>query len=82
MLKEIQELIKTDNESQQRFKEIKKVFKRRKIVAAILLAGAAFISLFFVVYARQVKMESVIEVNKLESQISQLQTIVDKCKEK
>ena len=65
-----------------KFKEIHVVIKRRRIIAALILAFAVIISVFFVGYARHIKRGSDIEIYKLESQISELQTMVDNCKEK
>ena len=68
MLEQIKALIKTDDESQQRFTEIKKVFRRRTLAAAIILASGAIISLFFIIHAYQ-----------LQQKMEELQTMVENC---
>lgn len=68
MLDQIKALIKTDDESQQKFTKIEKLFRRRRMAAALVLASAAVISLFFVIHAYQ-----------LQLKIEDLQTRVEDC---
>ncbi len=92
MLEEINDLIKTNPESQALFKSFKADFKvedeklkkstlKRAKVTALVLSGISVVSILFLVFALTVKIKSETQKANFESQIHQLEQQLEDCKE-
>ena len=79
MFDKIQDLIKTDQESQEKFNEFKKAIKKRTRATAVLLAVASIIIMGFLLYAINTVKISNSEIQNLETKIEHLQTSLEEC---
>lgn len=91
MFKELENLIKSDQESLDKFEKLKSKFlsdKRaydKKLLSkariqAVVLAVATVISLLFLLYAFQIKSEFDQKMTELTTQIEQLELKLEDCK--
>ena len=80
MFDKIEDLIKTDQESQEKFMVFKKEFKKIVRSRAIVLAIAFLISIAFLIYAANSKMKSDTKSQMLETKVEQLQAELEKCR--
>ena len=75
----IQDSIKTDQESQEKFNVFKKDFQKRMRVNAILLAVTSIIIMGFLFFAIITMKKSYSEMQNLETKIEGLQTELEEC---
>ncbi len=79
MFDKIENLIKSDPESQEKFLSFKKEFKKMVRGRVVVLIIAVLISFAFLIFALNSVMKSRSENQVLEAQIEQLQDQLEKC---